>query len=57
MAVKDFKNESGYPAFVCNAKGRMWKLDKTPTGIKEQKVIGTDIFPTEEGNILYVWID
>ena len=58
MAVKDFKLEAGQKAIVCNADGRVWKMDRLPATVKEKMVIGADSFPNDLGEqILHIWID
>ena len=59
MAVKEFKNESGLKAIICNAKGRAWRFgSKLPEKVQEQMVLGTDKFRNELGEeVLYIWID
>ena len=59
MAVKDFKVEVGQKAIVCNADGKMWKMDgNLPAKVKSKTVIGTDTFNNDLGEpILHIWID
>lgn len=58
MAVKDFKIAEGQKAIVCNADGKVWKMDKLTTKVKNAMVIGTDSFPNDAGEqILHIWID
>lgn len=58
MAVKDFKVEQGQKAIVCNAKGKVWKMDKLSEKVMNATVIGTDSFPNDLGEpILHIWID
>ena len=58
MAVKDFKVEQGQKAVVCNADGKVWKMDKLSTKVKNATIIGTDSFPNDAGEqILHIWID
>ena len=56
MALKDFKNDTGLRAVVCNAKGKVWSLTDIPESIKHKQVIDTDVYPSEDGQVLYVWI-
>ena len=59
MAVKDFKVAQGQKAIVCNADGKVWKMDgNIPEKVKSKLVIGTDTFNNELGEpILHIWID
>ena len=59
MAIKEFVKESEMLTVVCNAKGKMVKLEKAQAdkSLREKKIIGTDIYPTETGKMMYVWID
>ena len=58
IAVKDFKVAEGQKAIVCNADGKVWKMDKLTAKVKNAMVIGTDSFPNELGEqILHIWID
>lgn len=56
MKVNEFKNTTEYNAIVCNENGKAWRLGKQPAKVGNQEVIGTDLFPTETGKILYVWV-
>ena len=59
MAIKDFINSENIMTVVCDAKGKATKLEKAQASasMREKKIIGTDIYPTETGKMMYVWID
>lgn len=58
MAVKDFVVANGQKAVVCNADGRLFKMDKLSERVANALVLGTDTFINELGEkITYIWID
>lgn len=58
MAVKDFKVANGQKAVVCNADGRLFKMDKLSNKVANALVLGTDTYTNELGEeITYIWID
>lgn len=58
MAVKDFKVAKGQKAVVCNADGRLFKMDKLSNKVANALVLGTDTYTNELGEeITYIWID
>ena len=59
MSVKEFVKQENMFTVVCNAKGKAIKLEKAQKDIKlkDKKILGTDIYPTETGKMMYVWID
>ena len=42
MAVKDFKVANGQKAVVCNADGKLFKMDKLSNRVANALVLGTD---------------
>lgn len=59
MSVKEFIKQKNMFTVVCNAKGKAMILEKAQKDIKlkDKKILGTDIYPTETGKMMYVWID
>jgi hypothetical protein len=61
MAVKDFIKKELEPftnAVVCNADGRMFKMDKLSNRVANALVLGSDTYTNELGEqITYIWID
>jgi hypothetical protein len=59
MAIKDFIKSENILTVVCDAKGKAIKLEKAQASanMRNKEIIGTDIFPTETGKMMYVWID
>ena len=58
MAVKDFVVANGQKAVVCNADGRLFKMDKLSNRVANALVLGTDTYKNELGEeITYIWID
>ena len=57
MAVKDFVNNSGLEAVVCNYNGKVWRLKQAPPKVQKQLVLGTSIHNTDKGQVLFVWVD
>ena len=58
MAVKDYKVEEGKKAVVCNADGRVFKMDKLSQRVSNALILGTDTYTNELGEeITYIWID
>lgn len=58
MAVKDFKVAKGQKAVVCNADGKLFKMDKLSNRVANALVLGTDTYTNELGEeITYIWID
>jgi hypothetical protein len=58
MAVKDFKVAKGQKAVICNADGRLFKMDKLSNKMANARVLGTDTYTNELGEeITYIWID
>ena len=58
MAVKDFVVANGQKAIVCNADGKLFKMDKLSNRVANALVLGTDTYTNELGEaITYIWID
>lgn len=58
MAVKDFKVAEGQKAIVCDAKGKVYKMDNLSKRVANSMVIGTDTFNNDLGEpVLHIWID
>lgn len=57
MAVKDFVNNSGLEAVVCNYNGKVWRLKQAPPKVQKQLVLGTTVCNTDKGQVLFVWVD
>ena len=58
MAVKDFVVANGQKAVVCNADGKLFKMDKLSNRVANALVLGTDTYTNELGEaITYIWID
>lgn len=58
MAVKDFKVAEGQKAIVCDAKGKVYKMDNLSKRVANSLVLGSDSYPNEKGEpILHIWID
>lgn len=58
MAVKDFVVANGQKAVVCNADGKLFKMDKLSNQVANALVLGTDTYTNESGEaITYIWID
>lgn len=58
MAVKDFVVANGVKAIVCDAKGKVYKMDNLSKRVANSLVLGSDSYPNEKGEpILHIWID
>ena len=59
MAIKDFIKSENIMTVVCDAKGKATKLEKAQASaqMRNKEIIGTDIYSTETGKMMYVWID
>lgn len=57
VTVATFINTTEYPAYVCNAQGDSWRIDKAPAAVKKQVVLGTAIFTDYDVTRLFVWVD
>ena len=59
MAIKDFIKSENIMTVVCDAKGKATKLEKAQASaqMRNKEIIGTDIYLTETGKMMYVWID
>jgi hypothetical protein len=57
VTVATFINTTEYPAYVCNAKGDSWRIEKAPKSVRTQVVLGTAIFTDYEITRLFVWVD
>lgn len=59
MAIKDFIKSEDIFTVVCDTKGKATKLEKAQANVsmREKIIIGTDVYPTETGKMMYLWID